>query len=104
VVNAGTNQLTSDSLSSPTTKGDRTTYVYQAYSGTSTAALIKRIGVITDTSIVTYDSTFTRRPKQVRLAQVKDETGRPSIPSSSTPRTSSRDTMPFARLTASTSR
>ncbi|MGH7513864.1 MAG: RHS repeat domain-containing protein [Gemmatimonadales bacterium] len=37
--------------------------------------LTKRIGVILDTSIVTYDSTFRRRPTQVRLPRVENETG-----------------------------
>ena len=74
-ISAGTNQLTGDSLSSPVTRGDRTTFVYQSYPGTSTAVIVKRIGVILDTTIVTYDSTFKRRPTQARLPLVKDETG-----------------------------
>jgi RHS repeat-associated protein len=74
-INSSTNQLTYDSLSSPTTRAYRTTYVYQTYPGTNTVALTKRIGVITDTTIVTYDSTFKRRPVQARLPQVRDESG-----------------------------
>jgi len=75
VIDAATNQLTYDSLSSPAARSNRTTYVYQTYPGTNTVVLTKRIGVITDTTIVTYDSTFKRRPTQVRLPQVKDENG-----------------------------
>jgi RHS repeat-associated protein len=74
-INGTSNQLTADSLSSPSTRGDRTTFTYQTYPGTQTTVLRKRIGVITDTTIVFYDSTFTRRPNRVRLAQVTDETG-----------------------------
>lgn len=72
------NWLQFDSLPSPTTKPARTDYVYHTYAinGTTyTLALTKRIGVILDTTIVTYDSTFKRRPKQVRLPRVNDETG-----------------------------
>jgi RHS repeat-associated protein len=74
-INGTSNQLTSDSVSSPTARAYRTTFVYQSYPGTNTVVLTKRIGVILDTTIVTYDSTFKRRPTQVRLAQVQDETG-----------------------------
>jgi len=74
-VNGTTNQLTYDSLSSPTTRSYTATYVYATYPGTNTVVLTKRIGVITDTTIVTYDSTFTRRPVQTRLPQVTDENG-----------------------------
>jgi hypothetical protein len=72
-INATTNQLTEDSLSSPQGRGNRTVFVYQTYPGTKTVLLFQRVGVITDTTRVTYDSTFTRRPVQVRLPQVKDE-------------------------------
>jgi YD repeat-containing protein len=75
LINASTNQLTYDSVSSPTTRPYTTTFAYQAYSGTNTVVLTKRIGVVTDTTVVTYDSTFKRRPVQVRLPQVQDETG-----------------------------
>ncbi len=71
----GSNQLTYDSISSPTTRALRTTFVYQAYPGTNTAVLWRRIGVIGDTTVVTYDSTFRRRPTQVTLPRVQDETG-----------------------------
>jgi YD repeat-containing protein len=75
VINGTTNQLTYDSLSTPTGKPATTTYVYQTYPGTQTAVLRKRVGVLLDTTIVTYDSTFRRRPTQVRLPRVEDETG-----------------------------
>ena len=55
-ISGTTNQLTYDSLSSPTAKGNSTTFVYRAYPGTQTAVLFKRIRVILDTTIVTYDS------------------------------------------------
>jgi RHS repeat-associated protein len=74
-INGTTNQLTADSVSSPTTRGNRSTYVYQSYPGTNTVVLKKRIGVLTDTTLVVYDSTFRRRPKQVKLPQVPDQTG-----------------------------
>ncbi|MGH7538349.1 MAG: hypothetical protein ACREMF_06925, partial [Gemmatimonadales bacterium] len=74
-INGTTNQLTYDSIASPPTRSNRTTFVYQTYPGTNTVVLTKTIGVILDTTIVTYDSTFKRRPTQVRLAQVKDENG-----------------------------
>jgi YD repeat-containing protein len=74
-INASTNQLTYDSLPSPTAKPYTTTFVYQTYPGTNTVVLTKRIGVLTDTTIVTYDSTFKRRPSQVRLPGVQDENG-----------------------------
>ena len=74
-INNTTNQLTYDSLSSPATRSNRTTFVYQTYPGTLTLVLSKRIGVITDTTIVTYDSVFKRRPRQVRLPQVQNESG-----------------------------
>ena len=75
VINAATNQLTYDSLPSSTSRPYTTTYAYQIYSDTGTVVLTKRIGVILDTTIVTYDSTFRRRPSQVRLTSVQDETG-----------------------------
>ncbi len=74
-INGTTNQLTYDSLPSPTSKPYTTTFVYTTYPGTSTVVLTKRIGVITDTTVVTYDSTFKRRPSQVTLPKVQDETG-----------------------------
>lgn len=68
------NQLFYDSVSSPTGRPATRQFLYQSY-GTNTFLLTKQIGVILDTTIVTYDSTFKRRPTQVRLAQVQDETG-----------------------------
>jgi RHS repeat-associated protein len=68
------NQLFYDSVTSPTSRPNTRRFVYQSY-GTNTFVLTKQIGVILDTTIVTYDSTFKRRPTQVRLAQVQDETG-----------------------------
>jgi len=75
VIDASSNQLTYDSLPSSTSRPYTTKFAYQTYSGTGTVVLTKRIGVINDTTIVTYDSTFRRRPSQVRLASVQDETG-----------------------------
>jgi RHS repeat-associated protein len=55
--------------------------VYQAYTGTNgTSVLTKRIGVLLDTAIVTYDSTFRRRPVSVRLPRVPDENGTTQTP------------------------
>jgi len=70
----GSNQLVYDSISSPTSRAYTTTFVYQGYSGTGTVLLTKRIGVLADTTIVAYDSTFKRRPTQVTLPSVRDET------------------------------
>lgn len=69
------NQLVYDSLSSPIGKPLTNRYVYRTYPGTQTVVLLKRIGVLLDTTIVTYDSTFQRRPTKVRLPRVEDETG-----------------------------
>lgn len=74
-INGTTNQLTYDSLSSPTTKAATARYAYREYPGTHTVVLRRRIGVIADTTLVIYDSTFRRRPKEVRLPRVPDETG-----------------------------
>ena len=74
-INASNNRLTYDSLSSPAARPNTTNYVYRDYPGTSTVVLIKRIGTILDTTIVTYDSTFKRRPERVRLPRVHDESG-----------------------------
>ena len=71
----GSNRLTYDSLSSPGSKGNVTRFVYQGYPGVGTYVLAKRLGVVTDTTVVTYDSTFKRRPSQVRLPRVQNETG-----------------------------
>jgi RHS repeat-associated protein len=69
----GSGRLVYDSLSSPTGKAATTSYVYQSYPGTGTVMLLKRIGVLLDTTIVTYDSTFKRRPVSVRLPRVENE-------------------------------
>ncbi len=74
-INATTNQLTYDSLPSPTAKPYTSTFVYGTYPGTNTIVMTKRIGVLADTTVVTYDSTFPRRPVQVALPLVQDETG-----------------------------
>jgi RHS repeat-associated protein len=71
-IDATSNQLTYDSLSSPTAKPYTSRYVYQSYPGTKTSVLTQRIGVITDTTVVVYDSTFFRRPVQAKLPVVVD--------------------------------
>ena len=70
----GNGRLVYDSLSSPSARPALTTYVYKAYADSSTVVLTKRIGVLQDTTIVTYDSTFRRRPVSSRLPRVEDET------------------------------
>ncbi len=74
-VSAATNQLTYDSIASPPARAMTSTFAYQAYSGTGTTVLTKRVGVIADTTIVAYDSSFKRRPVQATLPSVPDETG-----------------------------
>ena len=74
-IDNSTNQLTYDSLPSPTSRPYTTTFAYQTYPGTNTLVITKRVGVLADTTLVTYDSTFRRRPSQVTLPQVQDETG-----------------------------
>ncbi len=74
-INGTTNQLTYDSLPSLASRPYTSTFVYQTYPGTNTVVLTKRIGVIADTTVVTYDSTFRRRPSQVTLPEVRDENG-----------------------------
>lgn len=74
-INGTTNQLTYDSLPSATARPYATTFVYQSYPGTNTVLLTRRIGVIADTTVVTYDSTFKRRPSQVTVPEVQDENG-----------------------------
>jgi len=74
-VNASTNQLTYDSMASPAGRAFTSWFDYQTYSGVGTTLLTKRIGVITDTVTVVYDSTFRRRPVQAILPLVPDETG-----------------------------
>ncbi|PYO69994.1 MAG: hypothetical protein DMD71_03300 [Gemmatimonadetes bacterium] len=69
-IDGSTNQLTYDSISSSTTRPFTTRFTYQPYAGTGTLVLTQRIGVIADTTIVTYDSTFKRRPAQVSLPAV----------------------------------
>ncbi len=53
-----------------------TTFAYQAAgTGTGTVLLQKRIGVLGDTTVVTYDAAKKNRPVQVTLPRVRDETG-----------------------------
>src|SRR5439155_1516448 len=54
-IDGSTNQLTYDSISSSTTRPFTTRFTYQPYAGTGTLVLTQRIGVIADTTIVTYD-------------------------------------------------
>ncbi len=75
VVNGTTYQLTYDSLSSLPARPFTTKYTYQTYPGTGTVVLTRRIGVITDTTTIVYDSTFKRRPIQAKAPRVQDETG-----------------------------
>jgi RHS repeat-associated protein len=75
VINGTTNQLTSDTVPMAPSRPAIRTYSYQTYPGTKTVVLTRWIGVIKDTTIVTYDSTFRRRPASVRLPQVKDSLG-----------------------------
>ena len=74
-INSSTNQLTYDSISSPPNRPIRHTYAYRTYPGILTLVMTRRIGTNTDTTLITYDSTFKRRPVQSRLPQVQDETG-----------------------------
>ena len=70
----GSNQLTYDSLSSPSSRSLITSYNYQAFGGTNTVLLTRRVGIQDTTSIV-YDSTFKRRPRQAVLPTVRDPGG-----------------------------
>lgn len=63
------NQLTADTLPSANGHTYFTTYAYQIYSD-SGLLLTKRAGVLADTTVITYDSTVTRRPTKVTLAAV----------------------------------
>jgi RHS repeat-associated protein len=74
-VNPTTHQLTRRRITSPSARPDVVTYGYQAYPGTYTNVLLRRMGTIGDTTRVVYDSTFRRRPVQVVLPRVQDETG-----------------------------
>jgi len=74
-INATTHQLTRRRIASPSARPDIVTYAYQAYPGTYTNVLTRRMGTIGDTTRVVYDSTFRRRPVQVVLPRVQDETG-----------------------------
>jgi RHS repeat-associated protein len=74
-INATTHQLTRRRLASPASRPDIITYAYQTYAGTYTNVLTRRMGTIGDTTRVVYDSTFRRRPVQVVLPRVQDETG-----------------------------
>lgn len=70
-----TNQLVYDSIPSPTGAPYTTTYTYHSYDSLKTVVLTRRIGVIADTTRVTYDSTLRRRPVQVALPSVQDTSG-----------------------------
>jgi RHS repeat-associated protein len=72
--------LLSDSISSPAGRPNVTKYSYQTYGTNWSYLLTKRIGVLLDTTIVTYDSTFKRRPVAVRLPRVPDENGTTQTP------------------------
>jgi len=74
-IDAATNRLTRDSISSPAAAPYTTTYLYQGYPGTKTVVLLWRAGVNGDTTTVGYDSTARRRPVQVRLPRVQDASG-----------------------------
>ncbi len=69
------NRLLYDSLASDSTRPLTTRYSYQSYPGTNTVVLATRLGVLTDTTILVYDSTFKRRPVQVKLPSVQDTLG-----------------------------
>ncbi len=69
------NRLIYDSLASPTATPLTTRYAYQSYPGTNTVVLASRLGVLTDTTILVYDSTFKRRPVQVKLPGVPTAIG-----------------------------
>lgn len=80
-IDATSNQLLYDSVSSPTSRPYTTRYAYQSYPGTKTNVLTQRIGVVTDTTVIVYDSTFLRRPVQAKLPLVIDPaTGNPAKP------------------------
>lgn len=76
----GSNRLVYDSISSPTARPYTTTFVYQSYPGTSSFVLAKRIGVVLDTTIIVYDSTFRRRPVQALLPKVQTPAGSDTKP------------------------
>jgi len=67
------NRLIYDSLPSPTGAPFTTRYTWQSYPGTNTVVLATRLGVLTDTTILVYDSKA--RPVQVMLPVVKDTLG-----------------------------
>ena len=70
-----TNQLTYDSIPSPAGAPYTTTYRYHAFDTLGTVVLTQRVGVIADTTRVTYDSTLRRRPVEVALPLVQDSSG-----------------------------
>ena len=74
-IDASSNNLQYDSLTSPPIRSIRHRYFYRIYPGPLTRVLTARSGSIDDTTFVTYDSTFRRRPVQARLPGVQDETG-----------------------------
>ncbi len=78
-IDGTSNQLTYARLpytvSSNTALRDTVRFTYQSYPGTKTQLITHRIGLIGDTTRLVYDSTFKRRPVQVFLPRVQDETG-----------------------------
>ncbi len=61
--------------------GYTSTFAYQsAGSGTGTVLLQKRIGVIGDTTALTYDPALKSRPTQVALPKVRNESGTEVVP------------------------
>ena len=68
-VDTSTGKLTSDSLGS-TLKAINRAFAYQSYPGTKTLLLTKASTTAGDTTVVTYDSTWRRKPTQVTLASV----------------------------------
>ncbi len=80
----GSNQLTHYRLpftvSSDTAKRDTVRFTYQSYPGTGTSVITRYMGLIGDTTQIVYDSIFIRRPVQVKLARVQNESGSNVIP------------------------
>ena len=68
-IDAGTNQLRKRQLPADAARPDTVGYAYQTYAGTNTAVLLRRHGVLGDTTLVVYDVTL-ERPASVRLPKV----------------------------------
>ena len=79
LIDTATNQLTYDSLSTPASRPATARYAYQGYGANKTALIVKRIGVLADTTALVYDSTFKRRPVQVKLPATPDTTSIPQV-------------------------